>query len=200
MDTTTGSAPITVAFNTASMETEHSGRTMSKENEKNWTPSNMIAIDGGRLSASPDFWGKKNESTDIEKNVRMRQFYIERNNQLAQCDKAKEASHCHQMFRFHWESIRENYCHTQFSAWSYNFCSKAIPQLMPKQMKRPERLAFHSVKGTCKSIMIFKIILSSTLLLHLYLIMNKKFPRPYRMHLSLSMKKFWQQRKHPLPA
>jgi len=33
-------------------------------------------------------------------------------------------------------------------------------------------------------------ILSSTLLLHLYLIMNKKIPRPYRMHLSLSMKKF----------
>ena len=28
---------------------------------------------------------------------------------------------------------------------------------MPKQMKRRERLAFHSVKGTCKSIMIFKI-------------------------------------------
>lgn len=147
----------------------------------------MIAIDGGRLSASPDFWGKKNESTDIEKNVRMRQFYIERNNQLTQCDKAKEASHCHQMFRFHWESIRKNYCHTQFSARSYNFCSKALPQLMPKQMKRRERLAFHSVEGTCKSIMIFKIIFSSTLLLHLYLIMNKKFPRPYRMHLSLSM-------------
>jgi hypothetical protein len=37
------------------MATEHSGRTRSKENDKNWTPSNIIVMNVGRLSASPDF-------------------------------------------------------------------------------------------------------------------------------------------------
>ena len=54
-----GSTPINVAFSTASTETEHSGRTMSKENAKNWTPSNIMLIDDGLLSASPEFWKKK---------------------------------------------------------------------------------------------------------------------------------------------
>ena len=90
--TRTGSAPIIVAFNTASMATEHSGRTISNENEKNWTPSNMIVIDGGRLSASPDFC--KN-GMRVPASRCMLQFYIERNDQLTQCDKANETSHCY---------------------------------------------------------------------------------------------------------
>ncbi len=57
--TAIGSTPINVAFSTASTETEHSGRTMSKENAKNWTPSNIMLIDDGLLSASPEFWKKK---------------------------------------------------------------------------------------------------------------------------------------------
>jgi hypothetical protein len=32
---------------------------MSKENAKNWTPSNIMLIDDGLLSASPEFWKKK---------------------------------------------------------------------------------------------------------------------------------------------
>jgi hypothetical protein len=52
---TIGRTPIKVALSAESMSTEHSGRTISKENAKNWTPSNMIFIVGGRLSATADF-------------------------------------------------------------------------------------------------------------------------------------------------
>ncbi len=69
-----GSMPINVAFSTASTEIEHSGRTMSKENAKNWTPSNIMLIDDGLLSASPEFWKHKMRSQ--KQNSCLQLFYI----------------------------------------------------------------------------------------------------------------------------
>jgi hypothetical protein len=105
-----GSRPIIIAFNTALMGNEHSGRTTSREKAKNWTPLNNMVIEDGRLSATPDFCLVKSDHENFDGKF-LRRDYIERHNQLAQCNEADEASQHHQMLGFHWKkSVCQHNC------------------------------------------------------------------------------------------